>query len=201
MRNHYLVDNPAPNLPKKRGNNLSITNWANKQGLLIDTQILNITQKNNEKLKHKKAWVAMSRDDKKELIEIRRLRSIFDTKITEFVPTIIEVSYISPNLLPGFYEFYSTPKNRMIGFHDYFESQGLVLIKSTYDLTTKNLNKLHMPFWKKYDKKFKKSKHFLRMTVVTYCNKGPVEFSQSYIDPNILSINVPIVNLKYHVEY
>lgn len=214
----YIVIRKEPIYPAKRSSNLSISKWSKENGITMKTRIVScdsVTIQDIEKLNEKdqdqriinkiKDSLKVNKDTK--LLEIRRLREFRGNREEDkFRKGIVEVSFINPideTLCTDMSYFYSldNEENWNIGFHDFFTRKGLVLVRSEFEIKARNLNFWHISPWingtketdmVKIERIIKKNpevqKPFLRMNCTTYCQNGPVEFSISYFDTDVISI-------------
>ena len=176
---------------ESRGSNFSVKEWAGKNNIELKTTILKIEKGIYKDFNHPVAWQNMEVEKNDELIQIRRLRQMRRKTDNKFFNAIIEVSYISPKLLNGFFEYFRQNKNKETGFHEYYRSVQKDPIRSTYDLAIKPLHEAHCKYWADCNPKFDKNKdQFLRIKVTTHSIDGPLEFSHSYLNPKLLSLKI-----------
>lgn len=190
--NHYVKNNEPsiPSIDARAANYFSIAQYSKQNNIEVNTHILDIDIGNFDKFKHEVAWQEMKVNKKDELIQIRRLRQVRPLRSTEeFKNAVIEVSYISP-AIPGFYEFYKDPRNKDIGFFEYYQNLGIELIKNTYKLDIRSMNPYHKPYWQDHEQSYSADMPFFRIKSTTYDKEKPIEFSHSYIHPKVLSFEI-----------
>ena len=212
----YTIIRKTSVYPSKRGNNISISQWAKENNILLKTKIVScdpITKKDlikqtNDKGEEKlinKIWPALGLDSETtQLLEIRRIRKFRGKDDNEFRKGISEVSFINPENCPDMQSDYKIPEFENIGFHDYYSQKNLQLVRSEFNVKAKNLSSFHFAPWLKETRITNKEefnsfmqeeetinlarKAFLRINCVTYCQFGPVEVSISYFDSEVISL-------------